>query len=433
MERQTINRDDYLLGKKLLLLGGDVLTCDIVNKAHEMGLYVVVTDWYDPQRSPAKLLADEYWMTSIEDYDELAKQIKERQIDGVLTGFTDSYLLPYQRLCEITGLPCYGTKEQFQVFTNKDQYKQLCRDYGVPTIEEFSVDADNIQFPVLVKPVDGSGSRGVVICNNKDELEETVARSKASSRQGKVVVERYMDCPEATVFWLFDNGEYYLTMIGNRHVKHNQNGNIIPLPVGYTFPSYLTPKYQEEVVENTKKMFRSVGVRNGIMFMQCKVENGMCFVYDIGYRLTGSREYKIQERVCGYDTLSMMINFAITGRMSGGNVAERINPCGMQPSFNVSSLCAPGTIKEINGLDRVMGFPEVIDSVCAHYPGQTITEDMKGLLAQIAVRTIGTVADKSLLYPVMKKIDDTIQIVSDKGENLALPGIEEKDVLNVLL
>ena len=224
-----------------------------------------------------------------------------------------------------------------------------------------------------------------------------------------------------------------VNMIGNRHVKHNQNGNIIPLPVGYTFPSYLTPMYQEEVVENAKRMFQSVGVKNGIMFMQCKVENGTCYVYDIGYRLTGSREYKIQERVCGYDTLAMLINFAVTGKMWDEDVVGRIDPCGMQPSFNVSTLCAPGTIKEINGLERVMEFPEVIDSVCAHYPGQTITEEMKGLLAQIAVRTIGSVADKSQLYPMMKQIEDTIQIVSDKGENLVLPGIEEKDVLNVIL
>jgi len=433
MEKQAINKNSQHTGKKLLLLGGDVLTCDIVNKAHEMGLYVVVTDWYDPQRSPAKLLADEYWMTSIEDYDELAKKIKEHHIDGVLTGFTDSYLLPYQHLCEITGLPCYGTKEQFQIFTNKAQYKKLCREFGVPTIEEFSADAENIKFPVLVKPIDGSGSRGVIICNSMEELAEAVAQSKASSRQGKVIIERYMDCPEATVFWLFDDGKYYLTMIGNRHVKHNQNGNIIPLPVGYTFPSYLTPKYQAEVVGNAKRMFKSVNVKNGIMFMQCKVEDGTCYVYDIGYRLTGSREYKIQERVCGYDTLAMMINFAVTGRMWNEDVGEKIDSCGMQPSFNVSTLCAPGTIKEINGLECVMEFPEVIDSVCAHYPGHTITKEMKGLLAQIAVRTIGTVADKTQLYPMMKKIEDTIQIISDKGENLVLPGIEEKDILNVIL
>lgn len=422
-----------LSGKKLLILGGDSLTCDIVNKAHEMGLYVIVTDWYDPKRSPAKLLADEYWMTSIEDFDELARKIGENQVDGILTGFTDSYLLPYQHICELTHKPCYGNEEQFRVFTHKDQYKQLCRCFNVPTIEEFSEESADIKFPVLVKPVDGSGSRGIVICNNQEELKEAVAVSKESSRQGKVVIERYMDCPEATVFWLFIEGNYYLTMIGNRHVKHNQAGNIIPLPVGYTFPSYLTPKYQKDVVDNAKAMFRSVGVKNGMMFMQCKVEEDTCYVYDIGFRLTGSREYIIQEKVCGYDPLAMLIYFAISGKMSDESISEKIQPCEMSPAFNVSSLCAPGTIKEIKGVDLVKNIPGVIDVAFAHYPGQTITDSMKGQLAQIAVRTLGYVKDKQSMFPVMKKIGDTVKIISDQGENLSLPGIEESDITNKVL
>jgi len=398
-----------------------------------MGLYVVVTDWYEPQRSPAKLLADEYWMTSIEDYDELSMKIEENQIDGVFTGFTDSYLLPYQHICELTGLPCYGTHEQFRILTNKDQYKELCRQFGVPTIEEFRPDSNEIRFPVLVKPVDGSGSRGIVICNDYVELREAVAVSQASSRQGRVIIERYMDCPEATVFWLFIDGEYYLTMIGNRHVKHNQNGNIIPLPVGYTFPSYLTPKYEKEVVDKAKAMFRSIGIKNGILFMQCKVEGDTCYVYDIGYRLTGSREYLIQANDCGYDPLAMMIHFAVTGRMCDGNVSGIKHPCQLNPSFNVSSLCAPGTIKEINGVEEVRSMPEVIDVAYAHKPGQTITEAMKGLLAQVAVRTLGVVSDKKDLYPIMKRIGEKIEIISDKGENLSLSGIEEVDINNKVL
>ena len=138
-----------LSGKKLLVLGGDLLSCDIVNKAHEMGLYVIVTDWYEPEKSPAKLLADEFWMTSIEDYDKLAIQIRENNIDGVITGFTDSYLLSYQKICEMTNLPCYGDKTQFEIFTNKERYKKLCRQFKIPTIEEFSIDSTDIQFPVL--------------------------------------------------------------------------------------------------------------------------------------------------------------------------------------------------------------------------------------------------------------------------------------------
>lgn len=420
-------------GKKLLVLGGDLLSCDIVNKAHEMGLYVIVTDWYDSERSPAKLLADEFWMTSIEDYDKLAMQINEHHIDGVITGFTDSYLLPYQRICEMTNMPCYGNKQQFEIFTDKERYKKLCRQFNIPTIEEYSIDSIDIKYPVLVKPVDGSGSRGIVICNNHKELSEALEIAKKSSRQNRAIIERYMDCPEATVFWLFVNGQYYLTMIGNRHVKHNQDGNIIPLPVGYTFPSYLTPKYQKEVEDNAKRMFGSLGVKNGMMFMQCKVENGNCYVYDIGYRLTGSREYKIQEKIWGHDTMSMLINFAITGNMCDYNLSDIITPCTMIPSFNVSSLCAPGKIKAIKGVEQVKKIPGVVDVAYAHKPGHIITEEMKGQLAQIAIRTLGIVTDKSDLYAIMSKIDKTIIILSDKDENLLLSGIEESDLTNMIL
>ena len=99
-----------LKDKKLLVLGGNALSCDIINIAKAMGVYTIVTDWYDTDRSPAKLICDERWDVSTTDYDELVKRVKENHIDGILTGFSDSYLLPYQHLCELTGLPCYATK-----------------------------------------------------------------------------------------------------------------------------------------------------------------------------------------------------------------------------------------------------------------------------------------------------------------------------------
>ena len=86
-----------LQNKKLLILGGDSFSIDIVKTAKSMGVYTIVTDWYDVKRSPAKLVADEYWNVSIEDYDLLSQKIKEAHVDGVFTGFTDSYLLPYQK------------------------------------------------------------------------------------------------------------------------------------------------------------------------------------------------------------------------------------------------------------------------------------------------------------------------------------------------
>ena len=417
-----------LRGKRLLILGGMRISCEIVRKAKAMGIYTLVADYNRLEDSPGKQIADEAVELSVIDIDAVVDYIKTNAIDGVFVGFNDMLLPYYAEICRRTGLPCYGTKDQFETLIAKDQYKALFRQFGIPTIPEYDIDDGNIKYPVLVKPVDSSGSRGITICHNRLELEVAVKIGKQASKTGKVLIERYMDGREVTVFWTFQDGKYYLSALGNRHVKHNQGTDVIPLPVGYSFPSIYLPKYRAEVEENCKRMFHHLGIKDGMMFMQCKVEGGTCYVYDLGYRLTGSLEYKILERVSGYNPLEMMIEFALTGQMGEESIADKAVPEFKTPAFNVSCLCAPGTIKEILGIEEVKAMPEVEDVVIAHTPGETITEQMRGLLAQITVRILGSVDNKEQLLPVMQKIGNTIVFVGEQDEDLLLPGIEYDDI-----
>ena len=411
----------------MLVLGGMRISCEIIKKAQEMGVYTLVADYNKVEDSPGKQIADEAVDLSVTDVDAAVSFIKGNRIGGVFVGFNDMLLPYYAEICEKTGLPCYGTKEQFAVLTAKDQYKALCRRFGVPTIPEYSC-GDDIQFPVLVKPVDSSGSRGISICHDKKELEEAVRIGTSASKVGKVLIERYMNGREVTVFWTFQNGNYYLSALGNRHVKQNQGDDVIPLPVGYTFPSVFLPKYRAEVEDRCKRMFRHLGIKDGMMFMQCKVEDGTCYLYDLGFRPTGSLEYKLLKRICGYDPLEMMIRFALTGKMGEDSIAEKAVPEFKKPAFNVSCLCAPGTIKEIIGVDQVKKMPEVEDVVVAHAQGETITEQMRGLLSQIAIRVLGVVPSKNALLSVMRRIEDSIDIIGVNGEKLLLPGIVRDDI-----
>ncbi len=422
-----------LIGKRLLVMGGMRVSCEIVRKAQEMGIYTIVADYYPPEKSPAKQIADEAIEVSVTDVDSVVKTIRDYHIDGVFVGFNDMLLPYYADICEKAGLPCYGTKGQFETLIAKDKYKALCRQFKVPTIPEYDITDSNIKYPVLVKPVDNSGSRGISVCHNREELLQAVEVGRSSSKAGKVLIERYMDGREVTAFWTFQDGNYYLSALGNRHVKHNQGMDVIPLPVGYTFPSVFLPKYRAEVEENCKRMFRHLGIKDGMMFMQCKVEDGTCYVYDLGFRLTGSLEYKILERVCGYNPLEMMIEFALTGKMGEESIACKAVPEFKTPAFNVSCLCAPGTIKQIIGVDEVRSMPEVEDVVIAHAPGETITEDMKGLLAQITVRVLGSVSSKNDILPIMQKIDEMIHVKSEVNEELLLPGIEFGDTDGYIL
>lgn len=422
-----------LIGKRLLILGGMRSSCEIVRKAMSMGIYTLVADYNTTEDSPGKIIANEGIDLDVTDVDAVVNYVKNHNIDGVFTGFSDMLLPYYAEICEKTGLPCYGTKDQFELLIAKDRYKALCRQFGVPTIPEYKINDEHIKYPVLVKPVDSSGSRGITICTNHQDLERAVEIAKRVSKTEKVIIEPFMDGREVTAFWIFQNGSYYLSALANRHVKYNQGNDVIPLPVGYTFPSVFLPKYQREVEEPCKRFFRHLCIKDGMMFMQCKVVDDTCYLYDLGFRLTGSLEFKILRRVCGYDPLEMMICHALTGKMGDESIEGKVNPLFASYAFNVSCLCAPGTIKEITGIEVVKAMDEVEDVVIAHFSGETITENMRGLLAQIAVRVVGSVNNKEVLLPVMQRIGDTIHLIGENGEDLLLRGIEYNDIEGVVI
>lgn len=428
-----------LKGKRLLILGGSRISCEIVRHARAMGIITGVTDWYALEKSPAKQMADEAYFVNTSDIDAMVDLIKEKKFDGVFTGFTDSVLPYYAEMCERAGLPSYGTKEQFDIFIDKEKYKALMRQFDVPTIPEYSIDLDrfdettaDIVYPVIVKPADSSGSRGITVCENKAELKEAISFAVETSKAKEVLVEQYIDNAEATIFWLFVDGQYYMMLLGNRHVKHNQEGEL-PLPAGYTYPAAAQPRFLAEVAPKMENMFRSVGIKDGMMFMQCKIVDGTCVVYDIGYRLTGSLEYINLKGMCGFDPLDMMIRFALTGETGEPDIAQKVDPyLGGKYSYNVSLLCKPGKVAEINGLDEIRKLPGVFDVVVAHPVGDTITEAMKGRLAQITVRILGRADDIESMKNEMLEIQRLAHVISDTGDEMILPGMEESDFVGTI-
>ncbi|MEJ8767643.1 ATP-grasp domain-containing protein [Oceanobacillus sp. HCA-5259] len=419
-----------LKGKRLLILGGSRISCEIVKKAQEMGIYTMVTDWYPLENSPAKQIADEYFMTSTSDIPEMVKLIKENNVDGVLTGFTDSVLPYYAQMCEEAGLPCYGTKNQFEVLTNKNEYKKMCRDFGVPVVEEYEISGniesatlEHIKYPVLVKPSDNSGARGISICKNRAELINGYKIAMEFSQKKEVLIERYIKGEEVTIFYMLQDGEIYLSGMGNRHIKHNQE-NVIALPVAYTFTSAHVDRYVKYTDPKVKEMFKSLGMENGMVFMQCLVEDGECIIYDIGYRLTGTLEYKLIEETCDYNPLKMMITHAITGDQGEPLLKEKASPYWKKYACNVSFLGKPGVIKKIEGLDEVKKIPNVLDAVLAHEEGDEIPELAKGTLKQIMLRVFATAKTESELKKLLEEIYNTLDVRSLDGENMLLEGLD---------
>ncbi|GAB2538044.1 ATP-binding protein [Gracilibacillus alcaliphilus] len=421
-------------GKRLLILGGSQISCEIVNKAKEMGIYTFVTDWYPIEKSPAKQIADKALMISTTDIEAIVELIQREQIDGVITGFTDSVLPYYALICERAGLPCYGTYEQFNVLIDKSSYKPMCRKYGVPIVEDYDINEVinssndlNIKYPVLVKPSDASGGKGISVCYNQSELLEGYKKALQFSERKQVLVERYIRGEEVTVFYILQDGEIYLATIANRHIKQNQP-DTIPLPVAYTFPSVHIQKYKANIEPNVKKMFQSLKMKNGMVFMQCLVEDGECLVYDIGYRLTGTLEYKLFDQMAEYNTLEMLIHFAITGKMSDYSIKEKIESQWKEYACNVSFLVKPGKIRTIKGVDKILSIPGVLDAVFAHKEGSEIPLNAKGTLKQILLRVFATSPSQEKLEEILNNIYEQLEVVSTDDEQMLLAGFDTTEL-----
>ena len=170
-------------GKKaILFLGAISAMNEIVIDAKKMGYYVVVTD-YLPD-SPAKKYADETWMLSIDDVDGIVAKCKERNIDGVMNYCIDPGQKPYQQICEKLGLPCVAGYEQFDIMTNKDKFAKCCIEHGLDVIPKYNMDRkitekdyDSLEYPIMIKPVDGRASKGIIVVNGPEEMNSAIEYS----------------------------------------------------------------------------------------------------------------------------------------------------------------------------------------------------------------------------------------------------------------
>lgn len=410
-----------LRGKKLLILGGNALSCDIVNAARLLGVYTIVTDWNKIEDSPAKQIADEYWNVSLMDYDELSKRIIDNNVNGILTGFTDSYLIPYQILCELTGLPCYATKEQFEWTTDKSSFKERCRRYGVPVVPEYDINKFdksiiNKNHKVIIKPVDNSGSRGICICDTPDEFEEKLQYSLGFSEKKQVVIERYMDCDDVSFEYKIQDGEATLTSVCDRYIFKTANEGSITSSLIY--PSKYTDAYLADVDKRVRRMFEAQGLRNGVLFMQAFVENGQFYFYEMGYRLSGGRHYIFTKNQNDESAVEDLINFAITGKMSNKRIAEVANPRFKDICSQLSIICRTDEIDSVKGWDEIVQIPQVIDAMQMLKEGQTVGK--QGTTASIFARLHIVTKNVLELNNVKNIIYSSLCIENNVGENLLI-------------
>lgn len=394
---------------------------DVVKQAKSMGVYTIVTDWHELDRSPAKRIADEYWVISIMDYDQLIDKIKEKKIDGVLTGFTDVFLLPYQHLCELAGLPCYATKEQFEWTLDKSLFKKKCQEYGVPVVPEYSIkDVDCLTISpthkIIIKPVDSSGSIGISVCDKANEFEEKLSYSLSFSKKKEVVIERYMDCDDVSFEYKIQEGVIVLSAMCDRYIYHSTGGGSVTSCLVY--PSRYLDEYLKEMNAKVCGLFEAEGLQNGVLMMQAFYEDGEFYFYEMGYRLSGGRHYIFTKHQNDESALEDLINFAVTGKMADYRIKDRVNPKFKSVCVQLAVICSSDRISSIEGWDAIASFPEIIDANRVYNIGDVVGE--QGTTSSIFAKIHIVADDIQQANSVVGHVFNTLHVINDNGKDMVL-------------
>lgn len=423
-------------GKKLLILGGNPETVPLVEIANDMGIKTIVSS--GRHTDAAKKLAWKSYDVDGMDVAGLIALAREEQVDGILVGVADILVPSYCKVCEALGLPCYATQQIVDVFAFKDVFKATCERYGVHGIPEYYLDAemkredlDKIVYPVMVKPVDNGGGVGMTVAYNEEELVEGVKKALNASNKKRFIVEKYMQCDDMGMYYTFKDGYCSASCIYDRYTTDEQPG-LSRVCLGGTYPSKHLDEYFERMHANAVRMFKEIGIKNGVLMLSGFYENGEFYVYDTGFRLQGEAPHLLMKAIHGFDQREMLIRFALTG--SEGDVDLKTDDDTRlrgKWAATLWILLKQGHISKIEGMDALAQDNRVIANVQRLYEGDDVLSEWIGNEKQVLTRIYLVCDSKKELAESLKEYQAKIKVYDENGNNLVLKSFDVDKALEL--
>ena len=243
--------------KRLLLLGGSQWKDAIKLYADENDVTLLATG--NDQSAGIFEIADERYNVNSTDADAMKKLIRDTKVDGVYMGGSETVINSACKYLNEMGLPCYCTHEQWELFQNKRNFKQLLKKHGLPVCPEYIVDPQNIgksiqttDFPVIVKPADGCGSSGFSVCYTADELETAYKHAADNSPTGTVICEKFVKNQGVVIIYTFSNGKVIFSGVEDKYpVRYEKQGSYVAglFVFESNFADELRSRYESNLTE----------------------------------------------------------------------------------------------------------------------------------------------------------------------------------------
>ena len=183
--------------KKIMLLGGSRYIIPIIKKAHELGLYVITCD-YLPDNDAHKY-SDLYCNISIINQDEILKKAQELEIDGIMSFACDPGVVTAAYVAEKMNLPFQGSYKSTCILQDKGLFRKFLKDnnFNVPNAKRYTDineplnDINYFNWPVIIKPTDSAGSKGVTKVEKPEELKNAIDIAMKDSHNGAFIIEDF--------------------------------------------------------------------------------------------------------------------------------------------------------------------------------------------------------------------------------------------------
>ena len=305
--------------KKLMLLGGLHYLLPVIKAAHEQGYYVITAD-YLPDNFAHKY-SDEYVNVSIIDKEAVLKAAREKQIDGIMSFACDPGVISAAYVQEQMGLPAFGPFKSVEILQNKDKFRAFLAENGfnVPKAKGYSskqdalADQGKFDYPVIVKPNDSAGSRGVTRVDSAKDLEAAVDYAFDHSLSGHIIIEDFLEkrgCSSDTDSFSVDGKLKFVSFCAQRFDLSATNPYT---PAAYSWPSTFTAEEEAYLTSEIQRLITLLGLKTVLYNIEVRVAtNGKPYIMELTPRAGGNRLAEMLRYATGVDMITA-ITHAVVG------------------------------------------------------------------------------------------------------------------------
>ncbi len=302
---------------KIAVIGASYLQLPLVDKINELGHESHCFAW-DSEDSVCKKKATYFYPISIIDKDKILEKCQEIQIDAILSIASDVAVTTVSYVAEKMGLIANSVESSF-VSTNKFLMRDRFRSVGLPTpiyssfISSNSIEKlDDLSFPLIVKPTDRSGSRGVTISQNHDDLLLNIQRAIDESFEKKAIVETFIEGSEYSVESISQNGIHTILAITEKITS----GPPYFVELEHHQPAGLDEDLKFQIYYTVKKGLNALEIKNGAAHSEIKINDKGIFLIEIGARMGGDFiGSHLVPLSTGYDYLKNIIQVSLGNKI----------------------------------------------------------------------------------------------------------------------